>query len=72
MGPSARLGYLFCCLILSSILSFLFLDIPPYSLDKLCNYWSEIFEIFSKYAVKILCFVCAMFYFFIEMLFRRY
>ena len=38
-----------------------FLDIPSYSLDKLCNYWSKIFEIFSKYAEKmhvsyVLCF----------------
>ena len=39
-----------------------FLDIPSYSLDKLCNYWSKIFEIFSKYAEKmrvscVLCFI---------------
>ena len=43
-----------------------FLDISAYSPDKLCNYWSKIFEIFSKYAKR-----CALFFFF-EMLFRRY
>ena len=49
-----------------------FLDITSYSLDKLCNYWSNFFfEIFSKYAEKmhVSCVLCFIFF---DMLFTRY
>ena len=40
-----------------------FLDIPSYSLDKLCNYWSKIFEIFRNYAenMRVSCALCFIF-----------
>ena len=40
-----------------------FLDIPSYSLDKLCNYWSKIFQISWKYAdkMRVSCALCFIF-----------